>query len=71
MDKPTSKHPRNAVTWCPAPSPGKPCFAALQVGGRLIPPAGAGSARAPTSTTESFARPGPGAADLCGCIFWA
>ena len=69
MDKPASKHPRNSATRCPALSPDKPCFAVLQVGGRLISPAGAGSARAPTSITESFPGPGPGAADPGGCIF--
>lgn len=70
MDKPASKHPRNSGTWCPALSPDKHHFVALQARGGLIPPAGAGSATAPTSLTESFPTPGPEAADLGGCIFW-
>lgn len=69
MGKPASKRPRNPVTWHPAPSPDKLCFAAMQVGGRLVLPAWTGSARRPTSATETFPRPGPGAADPGGCIF--
>jgi len=53
-DKPASKQTRNSATQFSAPSPGKPCFTVLQVAGRLIPPAAAAKARAPTSVTESF-----------------